>query len=63
MILKELLPGEYSFRIILDINNNGRWDVGNLKSRTQAEKINAYTKPTKVRANWEIDLELIPLDD
>ena len=63
MILRELLPGEYSFRIIIDENNNGRWDTGNIESRTQAEKIAIYAKPTKVRANWEVDIELIPIDE
>ena len=63
LVLRELLPGEYSFRIIKDENNNGRWDVGNLENRIQAEKIDIYTKPVKVRANWEVDIDLIPLND
>lgn len=55
-----LEPGEYSFRIIVDSNNNGEWDTGSFDEKIQAEAIHLYSKPTKVRANWEIEVELEP---
>jgi len=55
----EALPGEYSFKIINDTNGNSKWDVGKKKDLLQAEEIYYYSKPTKVRANWSIDVVLI----
>ncbi len=59
--IDELLPGNYTFQIINDDNNNGKWDTGDLSTRTQPEAIDFYTTPTKVRANWDVEVSLIPL--
>lgn len=63
LTLNELIPGDYTFRVIRDENQNGRWDSGNLETRKQAEKIDHYSQSTKVRANWELVLPLSPLDE
>ena len=60
IVLEELLPGDYTFKIIRDRNNNGQWDVGNLVERIQPEIIDVYSTVTKVRANWDVEVELIP---
>jgi len=60
--LEFLEPGEYSFKVIRDSNGNGRWDVGSYAERVQPETIDFYSNPTKVRANWELEFSLIPLD-
>lgn len=60
--LEYLDPGEYSFKVIRDSNGNGRWDVGNYAERLQPETVDFYSEPTKVRANWELEFSLIPLD-
>lgn len=57
-----LLPGDYSFRIIRDQNKNGIWDTGNSLLNIQAEEVLWFSKPTKVRANWDIDVNLTPLN-
>ncbi len=55
--LKGLLPGDYSVRIIVDENKNGRWDSGNYDQKKQPEKI--YIKKLEaLRANWETDSEI-----
>lgn len=59
---EKLEPGEYTFRIIVDNNGNGQWDTGNFWEKIQPEEIHLFSTPTKVRANWEIDMELVPLD-
>ena len=56
----EVPPGEYHFEIILDENSNGKWDTGSYEERKQPELIDAYSKKTKVRPNWDIDVQLIP---
>lgn len=47
-------PLAYKVKIILDRNNNGRWDSGNYDEKEQAEFI--FTKNLEsFRANWELD--------
>ncbi|MBN8576242.1 MAG: Ig-like domain-containing protein [Cytophagales bacterium] len=51
-------PGDYKVRYFIDLNNNGRWDVGNFSAGKENEPIyyykseeGKYTFP--IRANWE----------
>ena len=60
---EDLLPGEYSFRVIRDTNNNLRWDGWNLANKMPPEKVMWFTQPTKVRANWEVKTDLIPKNE
>ncbi len=60
--IPELEAGDYTFKVIRDTNANGRWDTGNLETRTLPEQIDPFTKVTTVRANWEIEVELLPLE-
>jgi len=55
-----LEPGDYSFIIVRDANANARWDVGNIETFTNPEQVDRYSKPIKVRANWDVDVSLIP---
>ena len=57
-------PAEYKIIVIVDKNNNHRWDAGNFYKKISPEKIilyktidNKYTFP--VRANWELGPLLI----
>lgn len=61
-LIEELAPGQYTFIVVEDDNTNGKWDVGNLEDRSQPETLDVYSTPTKVRANWEVELELIPAE-
>jgi len=54
-----LEPAEYRITVIVDSNNNRRWDPGNFRQRQEPEKVilyktleNKYTFP--IRANWEL---------
>lgn len=58
--LEELEPGDYTFKVILDDNKNGKWDPGNKETYLQPEKVDLYSTPTKVRANWVVEATLIP---
>ena len=59
ILFEELEPDSYSFRIIEESMVNGRWDVGDLENHIQPETIYYYSKAIKVRANWEVEAELI----
>ena len=57
-IFENLLPGEYSFRIILDENKNEKWDPIDVQQQKQAEDVLYFNTPVKVRANWEVETTL-----
>ena len=59
-LLEHLKPGDYTFNIVLDKNQNGKWDVGDRKKLLQPEVVVHFSTPVTVRANWAVDLELIP---
>lgn len=54
-----LPPESFKVRAIIDSNNNGKWDAGNIYQKRQHERI-VYFKTTNgkyetpVRANWEV---------
>jgi uncharacterized protein (DUF2141 family)/methionine-rich copper-binding protein CopC len=58
-VFKNLAPGEYKIRTLIDRNNNGTWDVGSFEKRIEPESIILYKAfdgktTTPVRANWEV---------
>jgi len=61
--LKKLEPGSYTFRVIRDENANQLWDIGEYATLRQPEKVDIYSKPVKVRANWEVEVSLNPLEN
>lgn len=62
VMIKELNPGDYTFKIVRDDNKNQKWDTGDLNTRTLPEQIDQYSQATTVRANWEVEVELVPIE-
>lgn len=56
--INKLNPGNYNIRIIDDINRNGKWDTGDYIKRIQPEPVEYYKESIKIRANWELELEI-----
>ena len=59
----EVSPGEYILRIFIDENNNGKWDMADIRQNIPAEKVIVYqdetgASKTVIRANWEISIDL-----
>jgi len=52
--LNYLAPGNYYLRILVDANNNGKWDNTDLTKLIQAEPVIFYKEKISLRANWEI---------
>ena len=55
--------GEIKFRIIEDMNDNGRWDTGNLVERRQPERAEYYMDDKNIdtfaaKENWEVELTI-----
>jgi uncharacterized protein (DUF2141 family) len=53
-VFKDLDPGSYYVRIILDENNNGVWDTGDFEKKLQPEMVYYSPKEYKIRAFSEI---------
>lgn len=60
VVYRELFPpGEYELRILIDENNNGKWDPGSFfGGRKQPEKVRPYEKKLSVKANWDNELSV-----
>jgi len=53
-----LPPGDYTFKLIEDRNDNFIWDSGNYWKHLQPERIFFYTGAITLRANWDVDLQM-----
>lgn len=54
---KNVNPGTYKLRVLVDENNNGKWDTGDPDLKRKPEKIYLHPRSLDVRANWEIEGE------
>ncbi|MBP6231275.1 MAG: Ig-like domain-containing protein [Paludibacteraceae bacterium] len=52
-IFRLITPGTYFVRLILDANQNGKWDAGTVLPKQQAEEVYYLPKKLVLRANWE----------
>lgn len=52
-------PGEYTLRLIIDSNNNGNWDTGNLLLQKQPEKVVILPSKIAIKANWTSEINWI----
>ena len=60
----EILPGDYYIRILVDENDNGKWEMAYIRQNIPAEKVILYKddtgiSKTVIRANWEVTIDLI----
>lgn len=61
--IDELLPGNYTFRVVVDENANRIWDTIDPVLKKQAELVYYFEGDNKLRANWELDIHLRPEED
>ena len=59
----DLPPGSYRLRLVDDSNGNGRWDPGNYWTNENSEFVYYSETLLNVRANWELDYELLLKND
>jgi hypothetical protein len=56
LFFDKLIPGNYSARIIIDKNNNGKWDSGNYFQKIQPENMIFFSGEIVVRPGWDLEL-------
>ncbi len=62
-VFRQVPQGEYHFRLILDENNNHKWDTGNFKKRLQPERILIAPIKLTVKSNFEYSDTFFTLPD
>ncbi|MGD9491787.1 MAG: Ig-like domain-containing protein [Bacteroidales bacterium] len=53
IVFKNMLPGEYNLKIIIDENEDGEWTPGIFDQKKQAEKVFTLPRPVQIKKNWE----------
>lgn len=53
IIFKNLLPGEYQVKLIVDKNKDKKYTSGDFDSQRQAEPVYTLPRPINIRKNWE----------
>jgi uncharacterized protein (DUF2141 family) len=51
--------GTYYIRVVYDTNKNGKWDTGDVREKRFPEKVWYYEKEITLRANWDLEEQLI----
>ena len=64
----DLLPPEkYNFKLIVDKNNNGKWDTGKYLENLQPEMVYYYKETITVKSGWDYEIDWnisrIPLNE
>jgi uncharacterized protein (DUF2141 family) len=59
-VQKRITPGEYEVRILLDDNDNGKWDRGVYfgTPKKQPERVINVPKKENVKANWGVKIQV-----
>lgn len=52
-----LLPGEYQIKLIVDSNNNKKWDTGDYTNLLQPERVIFYEDKVIIRENWDNEIK------
>ncbi len=60
IFFKRVRPANYTFRIIVDKNRNGKWDTGDLFDKKQPEEVIPGPPPLVLKAGWEHNLDFEP---
>ena len=60
-----LEPGSYYMRLVVDRNENGKFDTGNYLEGRQPEEVFYFPEEISLRANWDVtqswDIKELPL--
>ncbi len=55
---KNLEPGRYKIRVLIDANNDGTWSIGNMLNHIEPEPVYIYPEFIVIRADWETSLNI-----
>lgn len=58
ILLKNIKPGKYKIRVLIDANNDGKWSPGNMLKQIEPEPVYMYPDLIIIRADWRTTLDL-----
>jgi uncharacterized protein (DUF2141 family) len=56
--IKNIEPGKYKIRVMIDLNEDGHWSPGNMKEQIEPEPVYIYPDVIVIRADWETSVTL-----
>jgi len=59
--IAQLPPGEYQLKILVDENNNGKWDIGAYgfgNQNKQPEKVLNIQTKLNIKSDWDNELNI-----
>ncbi len=57
LTLDYLRPSQYTIRLVIDANANGKWDAGNIVKGIQPETVLLHKGVVKLKANWIVEID------
>ena len=58
LTFKNLKPGKYKIRVLIDSNDDGVWSPGNMLKQIEPEPVYIHPEMLIIRADWETSLDL-----
>ncbi len=55
---KDIMPGKYSIRVLIDSNQDSIWSVGNIRKDIPPEPIHHFPEETDIRSNFDMQLDI-----
>lgn len=55
---KEIPPGKYSLRFLIDANKDSIWSIGNIRKDLPPEPIIHFPEETEIRSNFDMQLDI-----
>jgi hypothetical protein len=55
-IVDDLLNGEYKIRVVVDENKNGRWDAGDIYTKTLPESVFIYPRQLTIQKSFDTNI-------
>jgi len=56
--MPNLPAGDYSIRVIDDLNRDGEWTTGSLRERRQPERIINFSNTYNLKGNWDLAIDV-----
>jgi uncharacterized protein (DUF2141 family) len=56
--IKNIVPGKYRIRVLIDANGDGVWSPGNMKKQIEPEPVYIYPEVIVIRADWQTSITL-----
>lgn len=55
---KDIPPGKYSLRFLIDANKDSIWSIGNIRKDVPPEPIMHFPEETEIRSNFDMQLDI-----